>query len=115
MITTWTSNCKTQKYQSVTLSDSVLHIVLFTEPFIPMLYITGERSVFCVTEFGSLKFMMKLEYSPRCMKCYATANDNILYMIATHTRTLMIYNESALKWAAQLSHTPVHIDMCSVK
>lgn len=75
----------------------------------------GERSVFCVTEFGKLKFMKKLEYSPRCMKINRQSIDSVNYMIATHTNTLMIYSESVLKWAAQLHHTPVQIDYCSMK
>jgi len=59
--------------------------------------------------------MKKLEYSPRCMKANRQSVDTVNYMIATHTNTLMIYSNSILKWAAQLNHTPVQIDFCSMR
>lgn len=33
-------------------------------------------------------------------------------MVATHTNTLMVYKDAVLKWAAQLQHTPVHLEIC---
>ncbi|XP_067931750.1 protein PTHB1-like [Watersipora subatra] len=80
----------------------------------PSILILGERSVFCFTEQGKLKFMKKLEYSGRCMKVNRQSIDTVNYMIASHTNTLMIYKDCVLQWAAQLNHTPVQIDYCSM-
>jgi Bardet-Biedl syndrome 9 protein len=33
----------------------------------------------------------------------------VRYMVATHTKTLMIYEDVTLKWAAQLNYVPVQI------
>lgn len=68
--------------------------------------------MFCLTEFGKLKFMKKLEYSPRCMRLFNRAQDGLQYMVATHTNTLMVYKNTVLKWAAQLQYTPVHLEIC---
>lgn len=46
------------------------------------------------------------------MKLYTKAGESLQYMVATHTNTLMVYNDTVLKWAAQLNYTPVHLDIC---
>ena len=93
-------------------------IILLSEATIQSIFyvcITGERSIFCLNEFGKVKFSKKLEYSGRCMKVNRQSVDTVNYMVATNTNTLMLYSDTTLKWASQLNHTPVQIDYCSMK
>ena len=34
-------------------------------------------------------------------------------LVATHTKTLMVYQDVKLKWAAQLTHVPVQVKVAN--
>ncbi|XP_065888680.1 protein PTHB1-like isoform X1 [Dysidea avara] len=77
--------------------------------------VLGERSVFCCRDSGNLQWMIKLDYSQSCLHIYhvsAAKEDgdrNIKFMIATHSNTLMVYDNVMLQWTAQVTHPPVAI------
>ncbi|CAH0555835.1 unnamed protein product [Brassicogethes aeneus] len=70
--------------------------------------ILGERNLFCLSDRGRLKFMKKLDYSPICFYPY-TLDDRILTLIVSETSTLIIYQNSSVKWSAQLQFLPICI------
>ena len=41
--------------------------------------------------------------------------ESINCAIATHSNTLLIYNDVTLKWAAQLAHVPVQIRVANFR
>jgi len=43
------------------------------------------------------------------------SNGNIRYMVATHTQSLLVYENTTLKWAAQMPSTPVQIKVGAFK
>jgi len=98
--------------RKVLVSHQLLPLLISSITY-PSLH-AGERNLYCVSEYGKLKFMKKLEYIPRCMRLYGHDNGALQYMITTTSNTLMIYKDTILKWAAQLSFTPVQVDICSL-
>ncbi|XP_030830268.1 protein PTHB1 [Strongylocentrotus purpuratus] len=78
----------------------------------PSVVILGERSIVCLKDVGTLRFSKKLEYNPSSFYIYASLNENsIHYMVGTHTRQLLVYEDTTLKWAAKLEHVPVALQV----
>ncbi|XP_070570389.1 protein PTHB1-like isoform X2 [Ptychodera flava] len=76
----------------------------------PSILILGERNFFVLKENATLRFMKKLDFNPSCFLPYASINEgNIMTMICTHTKALLVYEDLTLKWAATLEHVPVSI------
>ena len=79
------------------------------------IYVLGERSLFILTETGKLKFMHKYEYNPSCFLPYASvAAETTNCLVATHTTTMMVYQDITLQWAAQLNHVPVQVRVATL-
>ncbi|XP_054754048.2 protein PTHB1-like isoform X1 [Lytechinus pictus] len=91
------------------LGEPVLDMSVITHAnAVPSIVILGERSVVCLKDVGTLSFSKKLEYNPSSFFIYASLNENsIQYMVGTHTRQLLVYEDATLKWAAKLEHVPV--------
>uniref|UniRef100_A0A914UPG1 PTHB1 N-terminal domain-containing protein n=1 Tax=Plectus sambesii TaxID=2011161 RepID=A0A914UPG1_9BILA len=82
--------------------------VVEISPAQPSIVVLGERTVFCFTEGGTLRFMRKLDYNPVCLLAYTATSEGFLqYLIGSDTRTLMLYADTTLIWTAQLAYTPV--------
>ncbi|XP_071103490.1 protein PTHB1-like [Haliotis cracherodii] len=76
----------------------------------PCVMVLGERNLFCLTDSGKLRYMKKFEFDPACFVPYTSITEGTInYMVATHTSSLMIYQDVTLKWAAKMEHIPVHI------
>ncbi|XP_077997147.1 protein PTHB1-like isoform X2 [Glandiceps talaboti] len=76
----------------------------------PSIMILGERNLYCLKENGQLRFTKKLDYNASCFLPYTSVNEGtIMTMICTHTKSLLVYEDITLKWAATLEHIPVSI------
>ncbi|KAJ8320825.1 hypothetical protein KUTeg_002412 [Tegillarca granosa] len=76
----------------------------------PSLLILGERNIYCLTETGKLRYMKKLELDPSCFLPYGSFTEGtISYLLATHTKSVAIFQDVTLKWAAKLEYVPVQI------
>ncbi|XP_052813611.1 protein PTHB1-like [Mya arenaria] len=76
----------------------------------PSILVLGERNLFCLTETGQLRFMKKFDYDVSCFTPYASITEgSINYLLASHTQTLMIYQDIGLKWAAKLDSVPIMV------
>ena len=74
------------------------------------IYVLGDRNLFCISELGKMRFMKKLDFNPSCFLPYASLSDGHIHcMIGSHTQTLMILEDTTLKWAAQLDIVPVSL------
>lgn len=93
------------------IGEQALDISLVNYPSAPpSLLVLGERNLFCFSETGQLRYMKKFEYDVSCFVPYNSVSEgSINYLLATHSQTLMIYQDISLKWAAKLSHVPVMI------
>lgn len=56
--------------------------------------------------------MKKLECDPSCFLPYASVGDGgIHYLVGSHTRSLMVYQDCTLKWAAKLDIVPIQVSV----
>ncbi|GAB6018791.1 Protein PTHB1, variant 2 [Chamberlinius hualienensis] len=96
---------------SYNLGESALDLsVIITKTGASLIYILGERHIFCIKDNGTLKFMKKFEFHPTSFHVYLHGDeDNIFYMIGTHTKMALIYQDVTLKWATQIPLVPVYI------
>ncbi|XP_060604914.1 protein PTHB1-like [Ruditapes philippinarum] len=54
--------------------------------------------------------MKKFEYDVSCFNPYASITEGTInYLIASHTQTLMVYQDICLKWAAKVDSVPVMV------
>ncbi|KAH3751560.1 hypothetical protein DPMN_186127, partial [Dreissena polymorpha] len=76
----------------------------------PSIVVLGERSLFCLTETGQLRYMKKFDYDVSCFTPYASITEGTInYLLASHTHTLMIFQDVAMKWAAKLDQVPIMV------
>ncbi|XP_019878207.2 protein PTHB1 [Aethina tumida] len=70
--------------------------------------ILGERNLYCLSDKGRLKFMKKLDYSPICFNTYYL-EEKVMTLVVSETSTLVIYQNTSVKWSAQLQFLPICI------
>uniref|UniRef100_A0A3P8Y0B2 Bardet-Biedl syndrome 9 n=1 Tax=Esox lucius TaxID=8010 RepID=A0A3P8Y0B2_ESOLU len=74
------------------------------------IFVCGERNLYCLKDNGQIRFMKKLEYNPSCFLPYASVSeDTTNILLGNHNNMLLVYQDVTLKWAAQLSCSPVAI------
>ncbi|KAJ7985514.1 hypothetical protein DPEC_G00352840 [Dallia pectoralis] len=78
------------------------------------IFVCGERNLYCLKDNGQIRFMKKLEYNPSCFLPYASVSeDTTNILMGNHNNRLLVYQEVTLKWAAQLSCSPVAIRLAN--
>lgn len=78
--------------------------------------VLGEHNLFCLRDHGTLKFMCRFEFHPRCFFPYRTVPEGLLMvLIATDTGTLLVQNNTTLRWSAQLPISPIAISRASLQ
>nr|KAG5713637.1 hypothetical protein BaRGS_024685 [Batillaria attramentaria] len=97
--------------------EQALDIAVITFPQAPpSILVLGERNIFCLTETGKLRYMKKLEYDPSCFHPYTSLSEGTInYMVGTYTKSLLIYQDVTLKWAAKMEHIPVQVQVANFK
>ncbi|XP_066512648.1 protein PTHB1-like [Hoplias malabaricus] len=79
-------------------------------PMSSSIFVLGERNLFCLRDSGQIRFMKKLEYNPSCFLPYASVSEGTTnLLLGNHNNMLLVYQDSTLKWAAQLSCAPVAV------
>ncbi|KAL9653336.1 hypothetical protein ABK040_001972 [Willaertia magna] len=74
--------------------------------------VVGEHTLFTIKENGELSSQMRLDYFPAAAELYRTGNDSTQkqkLLLATHNKTLMVYKDPKLIWAAGTSTIPVSV------
>ncbi|XP_032228416.1 protein PTHB1 isoform X2 [Nematostella vectensis] len=101
----WTTN----------IGECALDIKVFSTSSSPTsILVLGERSLFCMKEDGTIRFMKKFEYNPSAFIPYDSVKEGVINtLIATHTKSLLVYQDVTLTWAAQLPHVPVAIKVAT--
>lgn len=99
------------------MGEAALDIAVISFPQAPpSILVLGERNICCLTETGKLRYMKKLEYDPSCFMPYASLSEGTInYIVATHTKSLMVYQDVQLKWAAKTEYTPVQVETANFK
>uniref|UniRef100_A0A2C9K7V7 PTHB1 N-terminal domain-containing protein n=1 Tax=Biomphalaria glabrata TaxID=6526 RepID=A0A2C9K7V7_BIOGL len=79
-------------------------------PAQPFIIVLGEHTVFHLTDNGMLKTAKKLEYDPSCVLPYASLRENkVNYLVGAHTKSLLVYEDTTLKWMAKTEFVPVQL------
>ncbi|XDV41008.1 hypothetical protein PO909_009955 [Leuciscus waleckii] len=96
---------------TLVLGEEALDIcVPNTSPLMSSIFVLGERNLFSLKDNGQIRFMKKLEFNPSCFLPYASVcegSTNVL--MCNHNNMLLVYQDSTLKWAAQLCCVPVTV------
>ena len=73
--------------------------------------VLGVKNIFVLHHTGVLVFLKKLDFPPVCMMSYPSAMslNNLMKLVATDTETLLVFEATTLKWAAQLPFVPLMI------
>lgn len=73
--------------------------------------VLGEHTLFCLTENGSIRLQKRFDYNPSSIVKYSRgernggrSNENLI--VSTHTKELMIYQDTRLIWSARLTMSP---------
>ncbi|XP_018007608.1 protein PTHB1 isoform X2 [Hyalella azteca] len=82
-------------------------------PLVTLVLLTS-RALYAFKESGSLKFVKRLEYNPACFTAYFVGA-SLFSLVASHSQTLLLYHETVLKWAAQLTCIPVALARVNLK
>lgn len=101
---------------SFSLGEQPLDIAMVELPNAPgSLLVFGERTLFAFKPSGVLQFCMRMDYTQACMFPYSNDNGGTLnILVATQASTLLIYQDTTLKWAAHLDFTPVAIAKATI-
>uniref|UniRef100_A0A3B1IVI9 Bardet-Biedl syndrome 9 n=1 Tax=Astyanax mexicanus TaxID=7994 RepID=A0A3B1IVI9_ASTMX len=96
---------------TLVLGEQALDIcVPSASPMASSIYVLGERNLFCLRDSGQIRFMKKLEYNPSCFLPYASVSEGTTnLLVGNHNNMVLVYQDTTLKWAAQLSCVPVAV------
>lgn len=115
------SNEKIQSEWSVNLGEMAVDITVVDSEWVLVL---GERNVHCFNTKGKVKFMKHLSYTPICFHVYIKGeytiltcyicnqfvfilDEDIFSLVVSENSTLLIYQNTTLKWSAKLQLVPV--------
>ncbi|BES97676.1 Bardet-Biedl syndrome 9 [Nesidiocoris tenuis] len=100
LVSSWSYNIgepiQSIQYQGVTTTEAAI-------------FVLTDWNLYCFNETGVMKFCKRLQYSPLCCTIYSRGEPSVMSMIVTDTNTLMVSENTTLKWSAQLPITPVAI------
>lgn len=93
------------------IGEQALDIAYVEYPNVaPCILVLGERTLFCLTDNGMMKFAKKLEDDPCCVLPYASVSENkINYLLGTHSKALHVYQDTTLRWMAKTEFIPVQV------
>uniref|UniRef100_A0A914RCV6 PTHB1 N-terminal domain-containing protein n=1 Tax=Panagrolaimus davidi TaxID=227884 RepID=A0A914RCV6_9BILA len=79
-------------------------------PVQPSLALLCRRSLHCLTSLGSIRYTIRLE-NPAMAMYIQIKNASIHYILATHVKTLLFYEDTTMIWAAQLNFIPISVTL----
>uniref|UniRef100_V5HVG6 Putative coiled-coil protein n=1 Tax=Ixodes ricinus TaxID=34613 RepID=V5HVG6_IXORI len=102
---------------SVSIGEEAMDITVADFSNAPtLILVLGERTLFAFKPSGELHFLKMLDYSSACLFPYPSANEgSIMLLMATQRSTLLVYQDTTLKWAAQLTFAPVAVARATIQ
>ena len=95
-----------------------LNVVQSQQKDVPAtIVVTQSRSVTALLDTGIVDFMKKLDFTPLCSMSFKSEwqGDKVISLVASDPQTLMVFENTSLKWAAQIPFKPVMIKRGSFK
>ena len=93
-------------------SANALNIIPSENKDVPSkIILVGHRTIHAILDTGVVMFVRKLDFSPLCSLAYLNPvnSERVMSLMASDTDTLLIYDNTSLKWAAQLPFQPLAI------
>ncbi|CAI6367804.1 unnamed protein product [Macrosiphum euphorbiae] len=104
---------------SCTLGETVYDIqTVEITPSATTIHVLGERNYYCFQGNGVLWFMKRLQYTPCCFHPYILGEHpetKTMCMIVSDTDSVLVYDQTKLRWSAKLSFHPCIIARASFK
>ncbi|XP_025410019.1 protein PTHB1 isoform X2 [Sipha flava] len=104
---------------SCTLGETVCDIqTAEITPSATTIHVLGERNYYCFQGNGVLWFTKRLQYTPCCFHPYILGDHSevkTMCMIVSDTDTVLIYEQTKLRWSAKLFYRPCIIARASFK
>ncbi|KAL5232883.1 hypothetical protein ACI65C_000293 [Semiaphis heraclei] len=104
---------------SCTLGETVYDIqTVEITPSATTIHVLGERNYYCFQGNGVLWFMKRLQYTPCCFHPYILGEHpetKTMCMIVSDTNSVLVYDQTKLRWSAKLSFHPCIIARASFK
>ena len=95
-----------------------LNVVQSQQKDVPAtIVVTQSRSVTALLDTGIVVFMKKLDFTPLCSMSFKSEwqGERVISLVASDPQTLMVFENTSLKWAAQIPFKPVMIKRGSFK
>ena len=95
-----------------------LNVVQSQQKDVPAtIVVTNSRSVTALLDTGIVVFMKKLDFTPLCSMSFKSEwqGERVISLVASDPQTLMVFENTSLKWAAQIPFKPVMIQRGSFK
>uniref|UniRef100_A0A8C7IAA2 Bardet-Biedl syndrome 9 n=1 Tax=Oncorhynchus kisutch TaxID=8019 RepID=A0A8C7IAA2_ONCKI len=74
------------------------------------IFVCGKRNLYFLKDNRHILFMKKLEYNTSCFLPYSSVSKGTTNtLVGNHNNMLLVYQDVTLKWAAQLSCSPVAV------
>ena len=72
----------------------------------------ARQTVFAILDTGGIVWAKRLEFTPRCIISFGSMmyDKRIISLISSDSGTLMIYDNTNLKWASQLQSKPIRFE-----
>ncbi|KAL4148088.1 hypothetical protein QTP88_002392 [Uroleucon formosanum] len=104
---------------SCTLGETVYDIqTVVITPSATTIHVLGERNYYCFQGNGVLWFMKRLQYTPCCFHPYILGEHpetKTMCMIVSDTDSVLVYDQTKLRWSAKLPFHPCIISRASFK
>ncbi|XP_077522941.1 Bardet-Biedl syndrome 9 [Amblyomma americanum] len=102
---------------SVSIGEEALDIKVASFPNCPtLILVLGEHTFFAFKPSGELHFLKMLDFTAACFFPYPSSTEgSLMLLMATQRSTLLVYHDTVLKWAAQLSSAPIALARTTIQ
>lgn len=102
-----TNEKKLMKSWEYSLGEGIIDIQTAVKDRL-IIVVLSERNFYGLNENGNLVFSKRLDYKPVAFCTYPTENGRtLMVLIATDGKFINLYEETEIKWAMKIDHTPV--------
>nr|XP_037283061.1 protein PTHB1-like [Rhipicephalus microplus] len=102
---------------SVSIGEEAIDIKVANFSNCPsLILVLGEHTLFAFKPSGELHFLKVLDFTAACFFPYPSSTEgSLMLLMATQRSTLLVYHDTVLKWAAQLSSAPIALARTTIQ
>ncbi|XP_065287085.1 protein PTHB1 isoform X1 [Dermacentor albipictus] len=102
---------------SVSIGEEAIDVKVASFSNCPtLILVLGEHTFFAFKPSGELHFLKVLDFTAACFFPYPSSTEgSLMLLMATQRSTLLVYHDTVLKWAAQLSSAPIALARTTIQ